>query len=469
LTGPSHAAKAFIDHALSLEWEDLPEAAQVAAKTFLHDTLCVGIAGTKAPFAEALRGVVEGWGCAAPDGGSGCSVLGRPELSLPGPSAAFLNAYQIHSQEYDCVHEPAVVHPFATVVSALMAEAERSGPYHGRDFLAALVAGIDVVVGLGLAASSPLKFFRPATAGIFGSVAALARLKRVSSEVGLDGLGFALAFASGTMQAHVEGKATLAVQVANGARGAVAAMDLAVAGLPGPQRSIDGPFGYLTLFETESDPGPVIAALGTVFRVTEISWKPFPTGRAAHGGIVAVQTLMRDHGLTAHSFESLIYEAPPLIRRLVGRPALPDMTTAYARLCLAWLAAVVLTKGDIALSDFTPQSLNDPRILDIAARVTVTDNGASDPAAFSPARAIARFTDGRIAEVVVTKQLGSPEWKLTAAQHDEKARTCLAFAGLLQIHERLASAVADLDRSSDVAVLIRLAAGGHLHKSEEAL
>jgi 2-methylcitrate dehydratase PrpD len=245
-------------------------------------------------------------------------------------------------------------------------------------------------------------------------------------------------------------------------------MDLAVAGLPGPQRSIDGPFGYLSLFETEADPGPVIEALGKVFRVTEVSWKPFPTGRAAHGGIVAVQTLMRDHGLTADALESLIYDAPPLITRLVGRPALPDMTTAYARLCLAWLAAVVLTKGDVALSDFTPQSLNDPQILEIAARVTVTDNGTSDPAAFSPARAIARFSDGRIAEVSVTKQFGSPDWKLTAAQHDEKARTCLSFAGLLSIHERLAKAVADLDRSTDVAVLIRLAAGGYLRKREEA-
>jgi 2-methylcitrate dehydratase PrpD len=385
--------------------------------------------------------------------------LGRPDLRLPGPSAAFLNAYQIHSQEFDCVHEPAVVHPLATVAAALMAEAERSGPHAGADFLAALVAGADVVVGLGLAATSPLKFFRPATAGIFGSVVALARLRRVPRAVALDALGFALAFASGTMQAHVEGKATLAIQVGNAARGAVAALDLALAGLPGPHRSIDGPFGYLPLFETITDVAPVLASLGKVFRIAEVSWKPFPTGRAAHGGIVAIQALMRDHGLSVGTFDSLEYHAPPLIKRLVGRPALPDMTTAYARLCLPWLAAVVMTKGDIGLADFTGAALTHPQILDLAARVAVIDDGNPDPAAFGPARAIARFKQGAAAEVAVTAQLGSPLWPLTPTQHDEKARRCLAFGGLEPIHEALSAAIADLDRSQDVGPMIRLAAG----------
>jgi len=277
------AAGAFIDHALGLAWADIGPDARLAARTFLHDSLCVGVAGSVAPNAEAILRVARMWG-----EGREASVLGHPDIRLPAPSAAFVNAFQIHCQEFDCVHEPAVLHPMATVVAALRAEAERSGPYDGEAFLAAMIVGVDIAVALGLAATTPLRFFRPATAGVYGSVAALARLRGLDRATALDAMGYGLAFASGTMQAHVEGKPALPVQVGNAARSAMVAVDLAVAGLKGPQRSVDGPFGYLSLFEAGFDLGPVLRDLPTVRRITEVSLKPFPTGRAAQGGLVAI-------------------------------------------------------------------------------------------------------------------------------------------------------------------------------------
>ncbi len=447
-------AEALIDHALGMHWSGLPDAVGDAAKTFLHDTLCVGVAGANAPFAAALRTAVTGWG-----EGGGCSVLGRPEMCLPAPSAAFVNAFQIHAQEFDCVHEKAVVHPLATVAAALIAEAERSGPYDGETFLAALVAGVDVAAGLGVAVTTPVRFFRPATAGIFGAVAALARLRRSPREVALDALGYGLAFAAGTMQAHVEGKPTLAVQVGNAARGAVAALDLAMAGLPGPRRSIDGPYGYLPLFESGFDLAPVLAGLGRTFRISEVSWKPFPTGRAAQGAIVAVQSLMRSACISPDSLESLTYHAPPLIKRLVGRPARSDMTPAYARLCLPWLIAVVLDKGTVGLEDFSPSSLADPSLRSLAGRIRVMENDVQDPAAFVPAVAVARDLDGRESRHAVSVQFGSPDWPLSRDEHLGKALACLSFGGLAAIHPKLAEIIDRFDRLGDVAPVFRLAAG----------
>ncbi|WP_082602264.1 MmgE/PrpD family protein [Phenylobacterium sp. Root700] len=447
-------AEVLIDHALGLEWAALPEPARQAARIFLHDTLCVGVAGANAPYADAIRAAASGWGA-----GSECSVLGRPELRLPAPSAAFVNAFQIHSQEFDCVHEPAVVHPLATIASVLIAEAERSGPYGGEDLLTALAAGVDVAAGLGVAATTSLKFFRPATAGIFGCVAALARLRRLPRVVALDALGYALAFAGGTMQAHTEGKPALPVQIANAARGAITAVDVAVAGLPGPLRSIDGPFGYLTLFEDGYDLAPVLESLGKVHRIAEVSWKPFPTGRAAHGAIVATQALMAQHGLTADDLESLTYSAPPLIKRLVGRQVIEGMGPAHARLCFPYLAGLVLTRGAVGLGDFTAASLADPALHAIAAKISVEDNGDPDPAAFTPAVAVARTRDGRELRIEVAAQFGSPAWPLSREQHLEKARSCLAFGGLEAIHAPLAALLEDFEHLDDAAAAFRLAAG----------
>ncbi len=440
------ASEQLVAHALAVDWEALPETARVAARAFLFDTIVVGIAGRSAPNADAVAGAVGGW---VGHGGSS-AVFGRPGLRLPAPYAAFLNGFQVHAQEFDCVHEPAVAHPLASVASVLLAEAQRSGPYRGADVLASLVAGVDVVATLGVAVAGKLKFFRPATAGIFGSVCALARLRRLDPIIARDAMGAALAFVSGTMQAHVEGKPALALQVAAAARSAIEAVDLAVAGLPGTTGSIDGPFGYLTLFEDSVDLAPALAALGTAQRVAELSWKPFPTGRAAHGAIVALQGLMQQ-GVRADTLARFIYRAPPLIARLVGRRPKPGMDVAYARLCFAWLGAVVLTRGTVGLEDFTRARLDDPALLALAERIHVEADGTSDQAAFVPASATATLLAGGVVSAEVTRQFGSPAWPLDRAEQLAKARACLAFGELPPIEAELMVLLDGFDGLEDAA------------------
>jgi 2-methylcitrate dehydratase PrpD len=453
---PSAGAEARLAaHALGLDWRRVPEAARGAATLFLHDTLCVGVAGAATPGARAVLQVARAWG----EGGA-CSVLGRPGVRLPAPSAAFVNAFQIHCQEFDCVHEPAVLHPMATVTAALLAEAERGGPVAGEAFLVSLIVGVDVAVALGLAATGPLTFFRPATAGVFGSVAALARLRGFSAETTLDAFGLALAFASGTMQSHLEGKPALPLQVANAARAAIVAADLAAAGLKGPHRSIAGPFGYLSLMERASDLAPVLEALSGTRRIAEVSWKPFPTGRAAHGGLVALRALMDRHGLSACGLDRLDFRAPPLIKRLVGRPARLGMDVAYARLCLPWLAATALTYGEVGLGDFTPERLADPGLHALAARIGVIEDGGSDPAAFTPLVAVARTRAGETFEVRIEAMLGAPSNPLSLARHMDKARRCLAHAGLAGAHDELWKAVATLGDAVDAGAALRVSENG---------
>ena len=442
------------ERALALTWSDIDALGREAAKTFLHDTLCVGAAGAKAPLADAVISAAMRWGQ-----GRDCGVLGRPGLTLPQSSAAFVNAFQIHAQEFDCVHEPAVVHPMATVGAVILSEADQASaandPVSGEQLLVALVAGVEVAASLGLCATAPLKFFRPATAGIFGCVAALISLRRMPVETGVAAFGYALAFASGTMQAHAEGKPALPIQIANAARAAVVAVDLAGAGLPGPEASIEGPFGYLTLFETAHDLTPLIhPAAG--FRISEVSWKPFPTGRAAHGGIVALQTLMAVHRLDADAVAEVVYRAPPLIHRLVGRRPTAEMAPAWARLCLAWLGAVVLTRGTVGLADFTAESLSDPTLLSLAERIRVVADDNPDPAAFTPAILTVTTTAGRVLSHTVNAQFGSPAQPLSREQHLAKQEACLEFAGLGANAEAVARLVAGFEHLDDASEILPL-------------
>lgn len=461
-----NSAAVIAAHALDVRLKDIPDEVMTAAKTFILDSLGVGVAGAAAKHADDVLHAARGWGAA--DGQGDGHVFGKG-LALPAPSAAFVNGFQIHCQEYDCVHEPAVVHPMATICAALTAEVERAGAagsvIRGVDYISAVVVAVDVAAGLGVAAKLGIRFFRPATAGIFGAALGIARMRKFNHEATLNALGYALAFTSGTMQAHVEGKPALPVQIGNAARGAMMACDLAAAGMPGPVDVFDGSFGYLSLFEGESDLAPVIASFGQTWRIAEVSHKPFPTGRAAQGGIVAVQRL-REKGVTADNLDRLTLMAPPLIKRLVGRPYKLDMAVNYARLCFGFSGAVALIDGGVGLSDFSEERLRDHKVGEIAQRIEVVDDGTADPAAFTPQVARAVLKDGQTIEVTIDALYGSPQNPLSRDAHLEKFRRCLAF-GFDGEADTIVSARADeliervdnLDRENDAAVLARLASG----------
>lgn len=448
-----NSSNVMVRHALNTKFSNLPAAAINALKVYILDTVGVGVAGKKAPYADKVFSSAKKWGT-----GSGAHVLARGVM-MPPASAAFVNGFQIHCQEFDCVHEPAVVHPMATIFAALLAQTEGSKPVSGKEFLTAIAVAVDVAAGLGVAAKSGIRFFRPATAGIYGATLGAARLRGFNEKTALDALGYALAFCSGTMQAHVEGKPALPVQIGNAARGAVAACDLAGAGVPGANDVFEGQFGYLSLFEEEADLPPVLETLGSVWRISEVSHKPFPTGRAAQGGIVAVQRL-REQGVSPENLDKLVLNAPPLIHRLVGRPYNKNITVNYARLCFAYCGAVTLLRGEVTLNDFDSKCLCDTRIAEIAKRIEVTDNGVSDPAAFTPQKAIAYLRDESQISVDVTALYGSPADPMSDSAHLEKFRQCMSF-GLGKSGEAIASAIIDfvetLENQPDTGRLARLA------------
>ena len=361
-------ADAIIAHALETRWHHLDTPAQGAVKTFLLDTLGVGIAGASAAITRPVRKAARHWG-----EGRGAHIWGRGGWQTTPATAAFVNGFQIHCQEFDCVHEAAVVHPLATILAAMMAEAESRGDIEGACFGTALAVAVDVAASIGVAVTSPIRFFRPANAGIFGAAVGVALLRGFGEQELRNALGYALSFCSGTMQAHTEGKPALPVQIAAAARGAIMACDLAEAGMDGPHDVFEGPYGYFPLFETEWSLEEVTAALGHRWRIAEVSHKPFPTGRAAQGGIVLMQQL-RAQGVTPDALTHIELSAPPLIQRLVGRPWQAGMSANYARLCFAYCGAVALRRGEVSLADFTQEALGDPVTGNLAQRIGVTAN-----------------------------------------------------------------------------------------------
>ncbi len=418
------AAHRLAAHAAGLRFADLPEEVVAKAKVFILDTLGVGLAGGSVPEAAPLLAATRGWG-----EGNAASVWGTGERLAPG-AAALVNAFQIHCQEYDNLHEGAVLHCMATLVPVLLAEAEARGGVSGAELITAVVAGVDVACSLGLAARQGWRFFRPATSGGFGAVAGLARLRGFDAGRTLAAFGMQLGQASGTMQAHTEGSPLLPLQIGFNARAAMQSCDLAASGFPGLEAPFEGRFGYLPLFEGAWDCTPVLAELGQAWRVTELSHKPFPSGRATHGGVDAVMALRAAHGFGPEDIDAITVAAPPLINQLVNRPALPAPGAAYARLCLPFVLAKLLLHGRIALDQFRGAALADPATYALAQRVTVTQVEDANPNALLPQVVEVRLRDGRVLSHRVEAMLASPTRPLSRAAQIEKFRGCWDYAAV---------------------------------------
>ena len=390
----------------------LPEQVAAIASHFLADTLAVGAAGHDAPGAAAILQVARTMGQSTE-----ARLIGTAER-LPAGAAAFVNGYRIHCLEWDAVHEPAVVHAMSVVVAALAAAVDRRGGVPADEALVALAVGVEVAAGLGDAASSPLKFFRPATAGVVGAALAVARIDGAPL---LPAVGLAYSSIAGTMQAHVEGSMTLPFQVANAARAAVLASDLAGAGFSAPSDVLDGPFGYFRLIDDGSSEA-LVADLGRRWRIAELSVKPYPSGRASHA---ALGVLADFAGQPVVAVE---LACPPLIRRLVGRPMGAGMTPAWARLCLPFLAGLMLRDGRIDPRCFVPDQFSDPALLAFAEQVTFIDNGNPDPNALFPQAIALTFADGRQQHIAIPATLGSPDAPLSPGQTAAKLALTRALA-----------------------------------------
>jgi len=434
-----------IAHLARVTVGQMPEAARDAAKIFIADTLAVGIAGAQAPWRDAVLGMAAG----APEETTVWGGSGR----LPLAAAAMVNAFQVHAQEFDPVHEAAVVHPLAAVLACALGWAERDGGVSGEGLIRAVVAGADVAVTLGLCSRAPMRFFRPANCSGFGAVAALALLAGLDEGQTRDALGIYYGQCAGTMQAHIEATPQLAMQMGFAARSAITAVELARRGMPGPRAPFSGPFGYFALFDGAADPAP-FNDLDRVWRIAELSHKPFPSGRATHGGIDGLHRLIAEHGIDAGRVKAGRFIVPPLTYRLVGRHPAPGMSITHARLCLAYCGAVTLLRGTLGLDDFRLEATADSETLELAGRLHVLADRNPDPNALLPQRIELDLDDGGTLAAEVAEVLGSPMRPLGRDARRAKFTACGAA-------DALWDAVATLDTLADAAVLASLAANAH--------
>ena len=133
------------------------------------------------------------------------------------------------------------------------------------------------------------------------------------------------------------------------------------------------------------------------------------------------------------------------------------MSANQARLCAPYVVACALLEGGLAVEDFRPEALADPRRLALAAQVTVAADDNPDPNALTPVEVAVRLEDGSRHATRIGTVYGSPARPMGREAVLAKFRSnwISAVRPLEEAAgEKLIAEVERLEEMSDVARLI---------------
>ena len=417
-------ANIFSKHLKNSRYEDLDNETINKIKVFLLDSLGVGIAGSTGAKLSELKKVANSW-----SRGNESTILGTWE-KYSRDATTLINAYQIHCLEFDCIHEGAVVHPMAAILSSLLAHCEtlnkEGRQTNGKEFLLALALGVDIASFLGISAKGELKFFRPATASGFGAIAALSKIEKFSLEETHNALGIMYSQTCGNMQSHVEGVPILGLQVGFNAKAALSSMDLTMAGFSGSKRVFNGEHGYFKLIENDNfDTRYLQDNIGKVWMVNQLAHKPYPSGRLTHGLVHAIRDLKSKHSLNRDDIISIECLVPPGVYKLVARPLIDNLTTNYAKLCAKFVGASYMINGHLDIDSFTDRKyLTNPETLEFARKITMIKNENLDQKVLTPQKFTVKLTNNKTLEINLDHVYGHPKAALSESEYIDKFHKC---------------------------------------------
>jgi 2-methylcitrate dehydratase PrpD len=417
-------------------YEDIPEDVLDLARKSILDGLGLALCGSVAKSGEIVRQYIKtlGFGGGAADS---ATVIGSG-IKAPVRFAAFANAVGIHADDYDdtqlAVAENRtyglLTHPTAPVLSAALAFAEtRSLP--GTELLLAYNIGVEVECKIAEAISPrhyEEGFHSTGTMGVFGSAAAMAKLKGFDLPQVLTTLGIAASEGAGLRENF--GTMTKPFHAGKAAENGVVATDFAGLGWTATHQILEAPRGFFQAEGGGYDASAIMAKLGRpwTFISPGVSIKPFPSGSLTHPGMTELQRLIGQHKITAEQVELLeVGTNKNMPNTLIHHQPKDNL---QAKFSMEFCMAVLLLYGKAGLSEFTDEVVNRPAVQQMIARVKFGVDPVAEAAGYNKMTTILKLhlKDGRVIGGRADFAKGSPAIPMSYDEVASKFLDCAAFA-----------------------------------------
>jgi 2-methylcitrate dehydratase PrpD len=311
---------------------------------------------------EATRAVVNIAGCVV--AGRADPAVGILRKTFP-HDEALLDAAAATAHDYDDTHLRTVIHATPPVAGALFSLA-RSRSVSGPQFLHALAVGMETTCRLGNAVT-PGHYERgwhiTSTCGVFGATAAAGKILQLNERQFVHAFGIAATQAAGLVE--VLGSMARVLNAGFAARNGLAAALLAADGFEGPARPLEGLRGFLNVFGGRNDGRELIEGWGKRWELTQVAYKPYPSGVVLHALIDACL----EHRERLRESESIVVALNPLAVERTDRPE--PRNALEARLSAHHAVAVVALRGRAGLAEFSDAAATHPELQAFRRRVRV--------------------------------------------------------------------------------------------------
>jgi 2-methylcitrate dehydratase PrpD len=310
----------------------------------LFDALAAALVGATTAEGQAAAGLVM-------DSGAGGTVL-TPGAGQPTSAslAALAACIATRCTEIDDIDLPSCTTPGSVVVPTALALSQVVAAADPGTFLAALLAGYEMLARFGEAADGPAILYRGIwptyLAGALGATATAARLLGLTAEATGHALAAAVTLTSG-VSGRVRGLSsrwlTLGCAVQNGILAALAARR----GVRGDVALLDGAWSQTTGIALNGD--ALVRDLGQPFRIERVSIKPYCAAKQVTSSIAAFATLLAERQIDPAAIERVTVAVPPAYARMIDQPAPPPER----------LGGIVSAQYQLALAAYYPDELLD--------------------------------------------------------------------------------------------------------------
>lgn len=404
--GVTHALARYI---VGARYEDLPtNVRKEGVRTLLN---YVGVAVGGSHHATVDRAIA----AVAPfSGPKQASLFGRNER-LDIMNAAFINGISSHVFDFDDTHLKTVVHPGGPVVSAILALSEYQ-PVSGRDFLNALVLGVETSCRIGNAVYPnhyDVGWHITGTAGVFGAAAATGKLLGLTEQQMVWALGTAASQPVGFRESF--GSMSKSFNVGRAASNGMVAALLAAKDFTSSESMIEAKRGWANTISTKQDFREITEGLGQRYEAALNTYKPFACGIVIHPAIDAAIQLRNENKLMPDMVESVAMRVHPLVIELTGKKT--PQSGLEGKFSVYHSVAIAIIDGTAGEHQYSDRAVRDVKTTTLRDKVEATIDSTIKPEQIDMTITL---KDGRKLHKFIKNAIGSVEVPMTDKQLEEK-------------------------------------------------
>lgn len=415
----------FLERIEAVAQKDVPEVAMVRAKRSLMDYIAVTVAGA-ATNRDKLNAY---FAQAEPEAGKYTLIGMQKTTNLK--EAVFLNGLNAHTLDFDDGTNTGIIHLGSPIFSVLLPLAQKHGK-RLNDVLQAAVIGYETSFTMAVSIQPTHKlmgYHATGTCGVLGIAIAIAYLLDFTPEQRRNAFAVAAVSATGMLKVLDDASELKPYNVAKSALLGLSATQIAQAGFLGHHDPLGGTRGYLKMMTGQESVQWKQPLLNGTYAINKSYTKPYAACRYTHPSIEAAIAAGKQDNLQAKDIKEIRVRTYDLA--VTGHDHREIAGPASAKMSIPYSVAVGLIYGKAGFAEYDQAHTENPEILRLTKKVSVTPDPVLSAAFPAEQTAIVEFvTEDKVYTHRVDFPKGEPENPMTDEEFAQRFVDLMAIAGM---------------------------------------